>query len=109
MPLVLSSAIERGCTSPVGWLPALIACISFDASALNVASAKMERQELPVHKNRIFNLIHFINKIVMSNTADNCAKIKPATSIGAMPTNVLVRLRANVTAGFAKKVEEVNQ
>ena len=36
-------------------------------------------------------------------------RIDTAISKGAMPTKVLVKLLAMVTAGFAKKVEEVNQ
>src|SRR5574343_651906 len=54
MPSAASSASERGCTSPVGWLPALSARQPAGARWLKVASARMERQELPVHKNRIF-------------------------------------------------------
>ena len=46
---------------------------------------------------------------MIKKTAANCAKIKPITSKGTMPTKVLVRLRASVTAGLAKKVDEVNQ
>jgi hypothetical protein len=54
MPFFFSSAIERGCTCPVGLLPALMACMLAGASALNVASANIERHELPVHKNKTF-------------------------------------------------------
>ena len=39
----------------------------------------------------------------------SCARIKPGMSTGLMPENVFVKPRANVTAGFAKDVEEVNQ
>ena len=38
-----------------------------------------------------------------------CAITNPGISAGAMPTNVFVRLRATVTAGFAKNVDDVNQ
>ena len=44
-----------------------------------------------------------------NNTATNCADTKPSKSAGAIPTKVLVKLLANVTAGFAKNVEDVNQ
>jgi hypothetical protein len=54
MPSRSSSAKERGWTWPVGLLPALIACHPSGASALNAASAKIERQELPVHRNKTF-------------------------------------------------------
>ena len=35
--------------------------------------------------------------------------MKRGASCGAMPANVLVRLRATVMAGLAKLVEDVNQ
>ena len=37
------------------------------------------------------------------------AIINPGALIGAIPENVLVKLRARVTAGLAKDVEAVNQ
>ena len=39
----------------------------------------------------------------------NCPGIKYFIEIGAIPVNVSVRARANVTAGLANEVEEVNQ
>src|ERR1700733_476222 len=39
----------------------------------------------------------------------SCAEMNPATCIGAMPANVLLRDRAIVIAGLAKDVEAVNQ
>ena len=41
--------------------------------------------------------------------ANSCELIKPKTSIGAIPTNVFVKLLATLTAGLAKKVDDVNQ
>ncbi len=38
-----------------------------------------------------------------------CARINPGAWAGTMPEKVSVRLRAIVTAGLAKEVEEVNQ
>jgi hypothetical protein len=35
--------------------------------------------------------------------------MKPGTSAGRIPTNVSLRARASVTAGFANDVEAVNQ
>lgn len=52
MPSRRNKANERGWTLPVGWLPALMARHFEPASALNVASARIDRQELPVHKNK---------------------------------------------------------
>src|SRR5659263_204269 len=49
-----SKASERGCTVPLGWLPALRACQPLGARWLKVASARIERQEFPVHKKRMF-------------------------------------------------------
>lgn len=43
------------------------------------------------------------------NAATPSAVTNPKTSLGAIPTNVFVKLLANATAGLAKKVEEVNQ
>jgi hypothetical protein len=45
----------------------------------------------------------------MSATANTSEPTNPKTSLGAMPTNVSVRLLATATAGLAKKVDEVNQ
>ena len=49
------------------------------------------------------------HKEVDKITAANWAIMKPDTSEGRMPENVLVRDRAIVTAGFANDVEAVNQ
>ena len=38
-----------------------------------------------------------------------CATMNPNTEFGAIPANVLERLRAMVTAGLAKEVDAVNQ
>lgn len=38
-----------------------------------------------------------------------CARIKPGTSVRAIPAKVVVKPRASVTAGFAKDVDDVNQ
>src|SRR5690606_15213710 len=54
MPSRVSNASERGWTAPVGRLPALSACQPAGARWLNVASANMDRQELPVQRNRTF-------------------------------------------------------
>jgi hypothetical protein len=54
--------MDLGCTRPAGWLPALMAFMPLGANALNVASASMERQELPVHKNSMF--IHYFQKLI---------------------------------------------
>jgi hypothetical protein len=39
----------------------------------------------------------------------SCAAIKPGASAGRIPANVLVALRARVTAGLANEVDDVNQ
>jgi hypothetical protein len=39
----------------------------------------------------------------------NWATMNPGASTGRMPANVSEAARANVTAGLAKEVEEVNQ
>jgi len=44
-----------------------------------------------------------------NNAPANCAAINPGASIGRIPEKLTVRARANVIAGFAKLVEEVNQ
>src|SRR5512139_3197117 len=49
-----SRASDRGWTVPVGWLPALIAAHPGGARWLKVASARIERHELPVQRNRTF-------------------------------------------------------
>ena len=49
------------------------------------------------------------NNPTITNAANISASTNPKTSFGAMPTKVFVRLLATATAGFAKKVEEVNQ
>jgi hypothetical protein len=54
MPSRFKRASDRGCTRPVGLLPALIARRPFGASELKVASARTDRQELPVHRNKTF-------------------------------------------------------
>ena len=46
---------------------------------------------------------------MMTIAAHTCAITKPMTSAGSIPTNVFVKLRAKVTAGLAKNVDEVNQ
>ncbi len=48
-----------------------------------------------------------ITKAIAKPTS--CIKINIGTDSGAMPANVLVRLRAKVTAGFARDVDDVNQ
>jgi len=40
---------------------------------------------------------------------NTCATMNPNTEFGAIPANVLERLRAMVTAGLAKEVDAVNQ
>ena len=54
MPSRASSASERGCTCPVGLLPALIAFHPAGVRWLKMPSARIERQELPVQRNRTF-------------------------------------------------------
>ena len=54
MPSFASKASERGCTCPVGWLPALMAFQPAGAKWLKVASPRMERQELPVQRKSTF-------------------------------------------------------
>ena len=44
-----------------------------------------------------------------SAAPQNCAAMKPATCVGAIPAKVLLRERAMVIAGFAKDVDAVNQ
>ena len=46
---------------------------------------------------------------IITTAANTSAITNPNTSLGAMPTKVLVRLLAKATAGLAKKVDEVNQ
>ena len=41
--------------------------------------------------------------------ANSSAPMKPGMSAGRMPVKESVRLRARVTAGLAKDVDEVNQ
>ena len=45
----------------------------------------------------------------MRMSAMTCGMTNPKIFCGAMPTKVSVKLRANVTAGLQKKVDEVNQ
>jgi hypothetical protein len=45
----------------------------------------------------------------MRMSAMICGKTNPKIFSGAIPTNVSDKLRANVTAGLQKKVDEVNQ
>ncbi len=53
------------------------------------------------------------NSVIATGTAmaapTSCARIKPGTSLIAMPTKVVVKPRASVTAGLANEVDEVNQ
>ena len=46
---------------------------------------------------------------IITKAANTSAITNPDTSLGAIPTKVLVRLLAKPTAGLAKKVDEVNQ
>jgi hypothetical protein len=46
---------------------------------------------------------------VAVNPPATCVAINPGTSQGRIPTNVLLSVRAIVTAGFAKEVDAVNQ
>ena len=50
-----------------------------------------------------------MNSQTASNAPINWAMMKGGASVGRMPENVSVRLRAMVTAGLAKLVEAVNQ
>ena len=49
------------------------------------------------------------NTTAPANAPSSSATMKPGASAGAMPANVLLRLRAMVTAGLANEVEAVNQ
>ena len=49
------------------------------------------------------------NSQVAANAPANWAMTNGGTSAGRMPAKVSVSERANVTAGFAKDVDDVNQ
>lgn len=51
---------------------------------------------------------HFAKRAAQAAPA-SWPKMNKGTSLGAIPANVLVRLRATVIAGLAKLVDEVNQ
>jgi hypothetical protein len=46
---------------------------------------------------------------IKTNKAKSCGMINSRIFCGAIPTKVSVKLRANVTAGLQKNVDEVNQ
>ena len=50
-----------------------------------------------------------LKSAVATAAPNNCAAMKPPTSIGRMPLNVSVIALAKVTAGFANDVDAVNQ
>ncbi|MNF03866.1 hypothetical protein D3C80_2032680 [compost metagenome] len=54
IPARCSAAMDNGCTSPLGWLPALKAFIPAGAKWLKTASDRMLRQLLAVQRNRTF-------------------------------------------------------
>jgi hypothetical protein len=49
------------------------------------------------------------NRAVADAAPANCAMTNPGASIGRIPAKVSEAERANVTAGFAKDVDAVNQ
>src|SRR5262245_48296092 len=54
-PRLSSSRIASGCTLPFGWLPALYARNFVAPILLRIASAMIERAELPVQRNKTLN------------------------------------------------------